>query len=170
MVREHPRPRSRGDRAVTAIPDPPIGFDALSVKVGALDDDVREINDRLLGLDTKIDKAVSSLAHEFRTALAALTTQLSERNRTPWAVLFAGAAVVISVLAMFGSQALSPVLSDIKNLKEQIVPRVENDFRNAEEREHFARLEAWVKRLEERRYDELIRENERLRGVGRAMP
>jgi HPt (histidine-containing phosphotransfer) domain-containing protein len=155
---------------VTAIPDPPIGFDALSVKVGALDDDVREINDRLLGLDTKIDKAVSSLAHEFRTALAALTTQLSERNRTPWAVLFAGAAVVISVLAMFGSQALSPVLSDIKNLKEQIVPRVENDFRNAEEREHFARLEAWVKRLEERRYDELIRENERLRGVGRAMP
>lgn len=105
---------------------------ALDIKVDALETDVREVKDSLVGLDAKIEKSVASLAHEFRASITALSNQLSERQRTPWAVIFSGMAVVIGVLGAFGKQSLDPVREDvtslrakIERLEDKIVPRVE---------------------------------------------
>jgi hypothetical protein len=120
---------------------------ALGVQVESLETDVRDLKDSVVGLDAKIDKAVSSLAHEVRTLVAGLSAQLNDRQRTPWVAIFAGASLAVSVLMLFGSQALSPIQSDIKQLKSDIVPRVELEHR-------FGAVETTVERIRQERYDE----------------
>lgn len=140
----------------------PVDATALAVQVDALDGDVREIKDSILGLDAKIEKAVSDLAREVRHAISTLTTQFTERQRTPWAVIFSGAAVTISVLGFVGAQALSPVQADVKALKEQIVPREEINYRALIAKERFDWVTAQINQLQARRYDNLIKSIERL--------
>lgn len=127
---------------------------ALGVQVQALEGDVRELKDSVLGLDGKIDNAVSSLAQEFRTAVGGLSTQLHERQRTPWLIVFAGVSAVITVLGLFGSQALSPLQADIKQIKDQLVPRVEHDYRDHVMNDRFAAIDAELARIHQERYDE----------------
>jgi len=140
---------------------------ALSVRVGALEGDIREFGDRLLGLDTKIDKAISGLATEFRASFSAITSQLSERQRTPWAVLISGAGFIVAVLGVFGSQALSPLQSDTKHLKEQIVPREEINYRAEVSNRRFLQIENAVETLQRRAYEEMRDELRELRNENR---
>lgn len=140
---------------------------ALSVRVGALESDIREFGDRLLGLDTKIDKAISGLATEFRASFSAITSQLSERQRTPWAVLISGAGFIVAVLGVFGSQALSPLQADTKLLKEQIVPREEINYRTEASNRRFQQIESAIAILQQRAYDEMRDELRDLRNENR---
>lgn len=134
----------------------------LQVKVAGVDGDIREINDRILGLDGKIDKAVTSLGTEFRSALSSLGTQLSERNRTPWGILISAAGFITTTLAFIGSQALSPIQTDIKLLKDQMVPREEVNYRTATNEKRMDRLESLATLLANRRYDEMQKQIDRL--------
>lgn len=135
---------------------------ALQVKVGNIDSDVREINDRILGLDGKIDKAMASLGSEFRSSLTTLGSQLSERNRTPWGTLITAAGFISTTLAFIGSQALFPLQTDIKALKEQIVPREEINYRTKTSQLQLDRLESLANTLANRRYDDMQRQIDRL--------
>ncbi|UGY15095.1 hypothetical protein HAP48_0042325 [Bradyrhizobium septentrionale] len=145
---------------------------ALQVKVGGIDADISQINDRILGLDGKIEKMGSALGTEFRSALSSLGTQLGERNRTPWGILISAAGLITTTLAFVGSQALSPIQADIKTLKEHLVPREEINYRAATDEKRMERLEGLEMLLVNRRYDEmqklidrLERQNDGLRGL-----
>jgi hypothetical protein len=123
---------------------------------------VREINDRLLGLDIKIDKLVAGLATEFRTSLASLVSQLSERNRTPWSVMIPAAAFLVTILGGVGYQALAPVREDVNVIKATMVPRVEQEFRQHTLDRRFNEVERRVEKMEDRAYSEMRQDLERL--------
>lgn len=135
---------------------------ALDVTVGNLTGDVSEINDRILGLDTKIDKGIASLASEFRSSLAALATQLSERNKTPWAVLIPAAAFLVTLLGGVGWQTLSPVRDQVNEIKAHMVPRAEVEFRYSVNDKRLTAIETDLREIARRREDEHLRIIERL--------
>ncbi len=172
MVRASARPGRGGPPVTTAtVPSAASLLDgaasqselaALDVKVGNLDGDIREINDRLLGLDTKIDKAITSLATEFRSALSSLATQLSERNKTPWAVLISAAAFLVTVLGGIGWQALSPVREEVNDLRSKLVPRAEVEFRHSVNEKRLNQIEADLRDGQRRREDQMQRTIDRL--------
>src|SRR5271170_687971 len=91
---------------------------ALGVRVTAVEDDIHEIKTHLSGLETKLD-----------SAFANISAQIATVQKTPWASLFGGATVVLSVLGFIGAQALSPLNSDVTKLKTEIVTRAEHDSR-----------------------------------------
>jgi hypothetical protein len=99
---------------------------ALDTKVGALDNDVKQINARIGGLETKFDNVANSLAHEFREGLQSLARQISERGSTKWSVVFAGMTVATSVLGLIGSLAWFPISNGLAEVKA--------DIRRADER------------------------------------
>lgn len=140
----------------------PIHDHALAIKVDGLDSDMREVKDSILGLDVKIEKAVTDLAREVRAAIESLRTQFADRQRTPWGVLISGAGFTVTVIVLFGSQALSPLQADIKALKEEIVPRKEIDYRAENANRRFQAIELDIRTIETARYNEL---RERLRDV-----
>ena len=111
---------------------PQQSFETLDIQVRGLEGDVRDLKDSITGLDAKIDKSIAGLAHEVRAAVAALSNQFTERQRTPWGVLISGAMAVVAVLGVVGNQALSPMseslralTSKLERLDERTVPRVE---------------------------------------------
>jgi hypothetical protein len=61
-------------------------------------------------------------------------------------------------LGGFGSQALSPILSDIKSVKTQIVPREEINYRAQVTERRLVSIEADIVRMERQRYDEMREE------------
>ena len=135
-------------------PVKPMDYAALGIKVEALEGDVREVKDSILGLDAKIEKSISSLSHEVRSAIATLSSQFAERQRTPWGVLISAAGFIVLVLGLFGGQALAPLQSDLKSIKEQIVPREEINYRAEVTNRRFRSLEKLADLLMERRYQE----------------
>jgi hypothetical protein len=137
-------------------------FETLDVQVRGLETDVRDLKDSVVGLNAKFDQAISSISHEVRTAIAGLTNQFTERQRTPWSPLIAGAGFLVTVLVIFGSQALSPMQADIKSLKEEIVPRVEHNYRTELQNERFARIDRQLEQIQTRRYDELMKSHDRI--------
>lgn len=153
---------SAGNESVEA------SYVALDVRVRGVERDIGEVNDRLLGLDTKIDKGIAGLANEFRSSLATLTTQLSERNRTPWAVLIAAASLIIGALGIVGSQALAPVVSSVKTLQENIVPREEINYRSLANDKRLTAIESDIRQIEQRRYDMMLRNLDRLENENRS--
>lgn len=139
-------------------------YAALGIKVEALEGDVREVKNSILGLDAKIEKSITSLAHEVRASNATLSSQFAERQRTPWTVLISGAGFIVAVLGVFGSQALSPIQGDIKTLKEQFVSREEINFRSESNNRRMLSLETLEENLQRRRYEETREEIRRLQG------
>lgn len=119
-------------------------FETLDIQVRGLEGDVRELKDGIAGLDAKIDKSIASLAHEVRSAVASLTNQFTERQRTPWGVLISGAMAIVAVLAIVGNQAISPLneaqrilAAKVERMEERVVPRVEHQVHwEAEETRH----------------------------------
>lgn len=107
-------------------------FETLDVQVRGLETDVRDLKDSVVGLNAKFDQAISSISHEVRTAIAGLSNQFTERQRTPWGVLISGAMAIIAVLGVVGNQAIGPITEShralaarIERMEERIVPRVE---------------------------------------------
>jgi hypothetical protein len=140
---------------------------ATSVRLGALENDFGELSDRFTALENKVESGMGSLAREFRSSLSALTTQIGERNRTPWGVIFAGAAVAATMVGMIGSQALSPIQSDLTKLKGEMVPRVEQEYRQKVAEDRYLRLETWLTRIDADHDREMTETIKRLRSEPR---
>lgn len=149
-------------RRIMADVTKPLDYAALGIKVEALEGDVREVKDSILGLDAKIEKSIAGLAHEVRTSLATLSGQFNDRQRTPWAVLISGAGFLVMVLGVYGHQALSPIQAEINNLKAQSVPRAEIEVRTVRASSRFDNLERDVRGLEYDRITDLRRTIEKL--------
>jgi hypothetical protein len=101
---------------------------ALDTKVSALDRDVRQINDRITGLETKFDNVATSLSHEFRDGLSLLTKQVSDRGSTKWSVIFAGLGVGLTVIGMIGTLVWYPVSTGLAEAKANIRRIEDRDY------------------------------------------
>lgn len=97
-----------------------------------------------------MEAAVTSLANETRASIAALSTNLAERNKPQWQAL----GVALTFAAMLGGLAYLPIreaTSDLKNgvamIAERMVTQKEIEWRTARSAEDRARTEAGVKEL-----------------------
>ncbi len=98
----------------------------------------------------KIDTAVTSLANETRASIAALSTNLAERNKPQWQAL----GVALTFAAMLGGLAYLPIreaTSDLKAsvniLADKMVTQQELEWRTTRSAEDRARTDAAVKDL-----------------------
>jgi hypothetical protein len=94
-----------------------------------------------------MESAVTSLANETRTSIAALSTNLAERNKPQWQAL----GVALTFAAMLGGLAYLPIreaTSDLKTavgmLSERMITRQEMDWRQARSAEDRGRMEAAI--------------------------
>lgn len=133
-------------------------FETLDVQVKALEGDVRDIK-----------TSIASLGAEVRQALTNVTSQFALQQRTPWMSIGSIGAVLIAVLSFIGSQALTPILSDIKILKEEVVPRVEHNFRQDAINRQFDEVNKRLDQSGNRKYDELTKTIDQLRDENRSL-
>lgn len=119
-------------------------FETLDVQVKALEGDVRDIK-----------TSITNLGGEVRAALGAVTNQVALTQRTPWMSIGSVGALMIAVLSFVGSQALSPLQSDIRMLKEEIVPRVEHNYRQDTTNHLIDELNKRMDELQTMKYGEL---------------
>jgi hypothetical protein len=143
---------------------------SISTKVGVLENQIGEIDDRILGLDTKFDRVMSGFASEFRTSIAALSTQFSEGNKTPWIVLISGAAVMLTVVSMVGYQALSPITATLDKLEHHmtydVMPRKEVELGYTAMDHRLSLVEDELKTSRRRELEHL---NQRVESLQRAL-
>ncbi|NLS07265.1 hypothetical protein HGP14_28665 [Rhizobium sp. P32RR-XVIII] len=97
-----------------------------------------------------IDAAVTALANETRASIAALSTNLAERNKPQWQAL----GVALTFAAMLGGLAYLPIreaTSDLKRsvgiLAEKMVTQSELEWRTQRSAEDRARTDGSVKEL-----------------------
>lgn len=131
-------------------------FETLDVQVKALEGDVRDIK-----------TSITNLAGEVRSALAAVSSQFALTQRTPWMSIGSVGALIIAVLSFIGSQALNPLQSDIKTLKEEIVPRVEHNYRQDATNRLFEDINKRLELTQNRKYEELTKTIDRLESENR---
>jgi hypothetical protein len=134
-------------------------YGKLGVRVDNLEREIGEVNSRIGGLDSKLDRNQATLAAKIDTISS---------QKPQWAVMIAGAGLIISVLGLFGSQALAPVQSDIKGLKASSVPRAEVEYRDAAHDRRLADAEAELRAIRERREIDLQKQIDRLEAAARA--
>ena len=87
------------------------GFDgtALTVKVDSLEGQFKDLKTSVSDLDTKLDKSMDHLASEVRNAIAALSNQIAERQKTPWVVIFSGRGVLITLIGLLRRWGRDPL-------------------------------------------------------------
>lgn len=97
-----------------------------------------------------MEAAVTSLANETRASIAALSTNLAERNKPQWQAL----GVALTFAAMLGGLAYLPIREATSDLKasvsalgSRVVTRDEMEWRTARAAEDRARTDAGVKEL-----------------------
>lgn len=131
---------------------------ALDTKVEIMESDLGDLNTRITSLDTKFDNVMTSFASEFRNAIGNLSTQLSEKNKTPWGVLISGMGVILTVVTLLGHQTLSPIAETIASIQRDVrdlVPRKEADFRHEMNDKRIGKLEIEIADAHRREYDRL---------------
>lgn len=94
-----------------------------------------------------VETAVASLANETRSSIAALSTNLAERNKPQWQAL----GVALTFAAMLGGLAYLPIreaTGDLKTavgmLSERMISRQEMDWRQARSAEDRGRMETAI--------------------------
>lgn len=99
-----------------------------------------------------MEAAVTGLANETRSSIAALSTNLAERNKPQWQAL----GVALTFAAMLGGLAYLPIreaTSDLKTsvitISERMVTQKEMEWRTARGQEDRARMENGLKEVRE---------------------
>jgi len=98
----------------------------------------------------QMESAVSSLANETRNSIAALSTNIAERNKPQWQAL----GVALTFCTILGGLAYWPINSATTDLKaavltvsEKMVTQKEMEWRTARSAEDRARSEASIKEV-----------------------
>lgn len=123
--------------------DPVKSFETLDVQVKALEGDVRDIK-----------TSIASLGAEVRQALANVSHQFAQQQRTPWATIGSVGGVFIAVVGFMVFQTITPMQSDIRDLKGSTLPREEAVFRYGINNQRLNAIETDIRQIQTRRYDE----------------
>lgn len=80
-----------------------------------------ELREKVFSVDrdvSSIRQSIDNLAVRFDSSISQLHVKFEERSKTPWAVIFAGLGVVLSLVMAVGAIAYAPIaqsMSDVKN-------------------------------------------------------
>ena len=74
---------------------------------------------------------MTAMSSEMRSSVAALSTNLAERNRTPWAVIIGFCSVSITILGGLGFLALQSIKDSLSAIVDRMVTRQELEYRTA---------------------------------------
>ncbi len=130
--------------------------DALTAQLG---ERVTNLNRRQSDLETEmrsgfkqIESSMTSMSSEMRSAVAALSTNLAERNRPQWQAI----GVAITFCTVIGGLAYWPINASTARLEnavvllgEKVVTRQEMDWRQARGQEDRTRMEASIASVRE---------------------
>lgn len=126
-------------------------FETLDVQVKALEGDVRDIK-----------TSIGNLGAELRTGLAGFAAQFAQQQKTPWASIGSVGVIFLSVIGFMVFQTITPMQTNIKSLQDEIVPRVEHNFRQDAMNHQFDAINSRFDKAETRKYDELNKTIEKL--------
>lgn len=147
---------------------------AMDTKVSILEEEVNDINVRITALDTNLNNKMDRMTTAVTSELKALSAALADKNKTPWGILISGAGVVITIVALLGHQALSPIQDTLKLVSDNIVPRKEIELQYEVHDRRITAIEGLLLGLQKREgdalrstVDTLERENRLLRGTGK---
>lgn len=121
-------------------------FETLDVQIKALEGDVRDIK-----------TSFQNFAAEVRQALGSVTSQVATSQKTPWVSIGSIASVLIMILGFMVYQTVTPMREDIKALKEEVVPRVEHNFRQDATNRQFEEINRRFEKDETRKYDDMTK-------------
>jgi hypothetical protein len=119
-----------------------------------------------------IAKSLEVFASETRSAIKDLADRISDGSRTPWGVLFAGLAVLLTVISMVGGLVAYGIQTDIKHTRESLHQEI--DLKTSPHEARITIMEAqtadrWTRSQQERYTDKLdrimLRLDERLRAL-----
>lgn len=140
-------------------PDDSAKVASLEAKMGATDDNVKQLGVRLTGLESRFEEVASSLAQEFRRGLEGLSQNMSEKGSTKWGVIFSGLGVLLTFVIGLGTLAFIPINTGLNDIKAMIVPRTEfeNTIKDIRERseiaikdvkERITTTDGWLRRID----------------------
>lgn len=96
----------------------------------------------------QVENSLAGIANEMRSSIAALSTNLAERNKPQWQAL----SVAIAFCTVIGGLAYWPIQSStsdlkaaISNLSDKVVTRQEMEWRQARGAEDRTRMEGSIK-------------------------
>lgn len=135
---------------------------AIDTRVGMMEKELGGMSSRLIDLEDKFDKVMSGFATEFRAALSGLSTQFSERNKTPWGVLLSGGSLLLTVVVVVGGLAFAPLRSELSTLEADHVTRKEIELRYMIGIDRVKLLEDELRRLHDRELEHLHQQIERM--------
>jgi chaperonin cofactor prefoldin len=133
-------------------------FETLDVQVKALEGDVRDIK-----------TSISNLGAEVRSTMADVTRQFAQQQRTPWVSIGSVGGVFVAVLGFMVFQTVTPMQSDIKILKDEIVPRVEHNYRQDATNRLFEDINKRLEQTQNRKYDDMNKAIEHLENENREL-
>ena len=115
----------------------------LAVQVSGLQEDVHDLRGTMAS-----SAEVASLSNK----IDGLMSQLAERGRPQWQVIFTAAGVLLAVVTAIGSLAYIPVVGNQSRLEgviaREVIPRTEVERRWDWADERYKRMDDQVKRLE----------------------
>jgi hypothetical protein len=149
--------------------DPVKSFETLDVQVKALEGDVRDIKTGMASLGAEIRQALASVSSQFTQQMSAVTSQVAQQQRTPWGSIGSIGAVLMTVIGFMVFQTITPLQADIKILKEEIVPRVEHNYRQESANRLFDDISKRLEQTQNRKYDDMTKTIDRLESENREL-
>lgn len=144
-------------------------FETLDVQVKALEGDVRDIKTGMASLGAEIRQALASVSSQFTQQMAAVTSQVAQQQRTPWGSIGSVGAVIMTIIGFMVFQTITPLQADIKILKEEIVPRVEHNYRQDTTNRSIDNVNKRLDEIQNRKYDDMTKTIDRLETENRAL-
>lgn len=144
-------------------------FETLDVQVKALEGDVRDIKTGMASLGAEIRQALTSVSSQFTQQIAAVTSQVAQQQRTPWASIGSIGGVLILILGFMVFQTITPMQTNISLLQQEIVPRVEHNYRQDTTNRMFDDIARRLDQTQNRKYDDMTKTIDRLESENREL-
>lgn len=104
---------------------------ALDAQIKATERDLTEfrqdVRRAISSLDSKLDTSSAAMSSRLDTGLAALAAKIDQRSATPWQSIFAGLAVVTTMLIAIGGMAYLPIQRDTNRIETAIAALVDRN-------------------------------------------
>lgn len=120
----------------------PEQFSAHDVKLKQLEGDVHELK-----------TTMNTFAAEVRTSINQIMNVISARDKTPWGTLLSAGSLLLTIVTVAGSLAIIPMKEAIQQLQMSVVPRAEHAREWTELERRFSNDENWVRRIDQRLWD-----------------
>lgn len=97
------------------------GTTATDARVDAVEKNLNVLRSDLASIDVKVDRGFAEFGRELRSAVGTLSSQIGGQQKTNWPAILTAIGLVVTVLGLFGRQALDPVNSEVARLQARVI-------------------------------------------------